>query len=102
MYGYSGSMKTVPGCRDDVVEILLRGIDHLRDAGCRLYLVSVSDDEPDSIYINEVWESREHHHASLNLPQTQAAIAAAMPMLSGDFSSQELTVVGGLGVDLTG
>jgi hypothetical protein len=28
----------------------------------------------------------------------KAAIAAAMPMLTGEFTRQELTVVGGLGV----
>jgi hypothetical protein len=32
------------------------------------------------------------------LPETRAAIAEAMPMLTGEFTRQELTVVGGLGV----
>jgi quinol monooxygenase YgiN len=97
-YGYNGSMKTKSGHRDDVVSILLAGADGLRAAGCALYVVSVSDADDDTIWINEVWESKEHHDASLQLPEVKAAISKAMPMLTGEFTSQELTVVGGLGL----
>jgi hypothetical protein len=36
--------------------------------------------------------------ASLELPETRAAIGRAMPMLTAEFARQELSVVGGLGV----
>jgi quinol monooxygenase YgiN len=49
-YGYVGSMKTRPGQRDDVVAILLGGADGLRDHGCHLYVVSVSDADEDTIW----------------------------------------------------
>jgi quinol monooxygenase YgiN len=97
-YGYIGSMKTKPGCRDDVVSILLSGVGSLREAGCDIYLVSVSDADDDMIWVSEVWQTKEHHDASLQLPETKAAISKAMPMLTGEFTSHELTVVGGLGV----
>jgi quinol monooxygenase YgiN len=97
-YGYIGSMRTRPGRRDDVVAILLSGTDGLRDHGCHLYVVSVSDTDEDTIWVSEVWESKEHHHASLQLPETKAAISKAMPMLTGEFTRQEMTVVGGLGL----
>ena len=48
--------------------------------------------------MTEVWQGKEQHDASLELPATRAAIAVAMPMLTGEFTGQELTVVGGLGV----
>lgn len=32
-YGYIGSMKTIPGHRDDVVSILLSDVDSLKEAG---------------------------------------------------------------------
>jgi quinol monooxygenase YgiN len=96
-YGRAGTMRTRPGHRDDVVSILLDGADGLRDAGCRAYIVSVSDDDEDLIHVMEVWDSKDHHAASLQLPQTRAAIAKAMPMLTGEFSSAELRVLGGLG-----
>ncbi|WP_377513887.1 putative quinol monooxygenase [Micromonospora vulcania] len=97
-YGYIGSMKTTPGHRDDVVAILLSGVDGLREAGCDLYVVSVSTTDDVTIWVSEVWQSKEHHAASLQLPETRAAIGKAMPMLTGEFTGQELTVAGGLGV----
>jgi quinol monooxygenase YgiN len=95
-YGYLATMRTQAGHRDDVVRILLSGVDGLREVGCRLYVVGVSDADPELIWVNEVWESKEHHDASLRLPETKAAIARAMPMLTGEFTGQELTIAGGL------
>jgi quinol monooxygenase YgiN len=97
-YGYIGTMRTKAGHRDEVVEILLRGVDGLRAVGCHSYIVGVSDDEPETIWVTEAWESKEHHDASLQLPETRAAIGAAMPMLTGEFTSRELSVAGGLGL----
>ncbi|MCA2217557.1 putative quinol monooxygenase [Jidongwangia harbinensis] len=95
-YGYAGTMRAVPGRRDDVVAILLDAVDGLRGAGCSVYSVSVADTDPDLIWVYEVWDSKADHDASLRLPETRAAIAAAMPMLTGEFTSRETTVVGGL------
>lgn len=92
-----GSMRATPGHRDDVVAILLRGLDELPAAGCSSYVVNVSDTDPDTIWVFEVWASKTQHDASLQLPSVRAAIASAMPMLTGEFTGQELTVVGGLG-----
>ena len=97
-YGYFGTMKAQPGRRDEVVDLLLGGVDALRSVGCHLYLVSVSEANPDMIWVTEAWESRDHHDASLRMPAVQAAIAEAMPKLTGEFTSEEVTVVGGLGV----
>jgi len=96
-YGYLGSMKVKPGHRDDVVAILLSGLDGLRAAGCEAYIVGVSETD-DTIWVSEVWRSKEHHDASLQLPEARAAIAKAMPMLTGEFTRQEVSVVGGLGL----
>jgi quinol monooxygenase YgiN len=98
-YGYINAITTRPGHRDDVVKILLSGADGLRAVGCLLYVVGVDDGDDVTIRVSEVWRSKEHHAASLRLPETRAAIAAAMPMLTGEFSSQEYTVAGGLGVN---
>ncbi|MEV4812806.1 putative quinol monooxygenase [Micromonospora avicenniae] len=97
-YGYFNSMRTSPGHRDEVVAILLEGADGLRAAGCRLYAVGVAEDDPDLIRVSELWDSKEHHDRSLQLPEAKAAIARAMPLLTGEFAGQEMTVVGGLGV----
>lgn len=97
-YGYIGSMRAKPGRRDEVVGILLLGADGLRAVGCELYAVCTDPAEDDLIWVTEIWDTAEHHDTSLQLPDTKAAIAAAMPMLTGEVTRQELTVVGGLGV----
>lgn len=92
-------MRVRPGRRDDVVALLVGGADGLRAAGCDLYVVGTEPGgDPDMIWVHEVWQSKEHHAASLELPATKAAIAAAMPMLTGEFTGRELAVAGGLGV----
>lgn len=101
-YGYIGSMRTKDGHREEVIAILLSGADGLRAAGCQLYAVSTTDDDPQAIWVTEIWDSAEHHDASLQLPETRAAIGRAMPMLTGEFTRQVLTVVGGLGVASAG
>jgi quinol monooxygenase YgiN len=98
LYGYVGSMRTREGRRDEVIAILLGGADGLRAAGCLLYAVCTDPADADVIWVSEIWESAEKHDASLQLPDTKAAIGQAMPMLTGEFTRQELTVVGGLGV----
>ena len=98
MYGFTGSMKAKPGHRDDVLAILVSGASALREAGCHLYVVSAALDDEDTIWVSEVWESKQHHDDSLQLPSTKASIAQAMPMLTGEFNANELTVIGGLGV----
>lgn len=98
MYGYLGSIRTRPGHRDDVVAILTRSGDGLRSAGCQYYLVGVAEDDPELIWVTEVWHSKQHHDDSLELPETTEAIATAMPMLTGEFEGHELRMVGGLGL----
>jgi quinol monooxygenase YgiN len=95
-------MRTREGHRDEVIEILLGGAEGLRDAGCQLYAVATDPADADMIWVTEIWESSGQHDASLQLPETKAAIGRAMPLLTGEFTRQELNVIGGLGVSATG
>jgi quinol monooxygenase YgiN len=97
-YGYFGTMRVKPGHRDEVVATLVGGADGLRAAGCDLYVVGTSDTDKDLIWVNEVWVSREAHANSLQLPEVKAAITKTMPLLTGEFTGQELDIAGGLGV----
>lgn len=91
-------MRVKPGHRDEVVATLVSGADGLKAAGCDLYVVGTSDSDKDLVWVNEVWVSKEAHANSLQLPEVKAAIARTMPLLTGEFTSQELDIVGGLGV----
>ncbi len=97
-FGLNGKMGVKPGQREAVVAILLRDVQELKKVGCHVYVVSVSPAHPDHVFVNEVWDSREAHRTSLQLPSVKQAIAEARPMLTGEFEHVELSVAGGLGV----
>lgn len=97
-YGYFGTMRVKPGHRDEVVATLVSGADGLRAAGCDVYVVGTSDIDKDLVWVNEVWVGKEAHAASLQLPEVKAAIERTMPVLTGEFTGQEVDIVGGLGV----
>ena len=98
MFGYINSFETQPGSRDEVVAILLADVESLRAVGCLQYTVAVDPGDEVTIRVCEVWESEQAHAASLQLPETKAAIARAMPMLSGEFETAATEVRGGLGL----
>ena len=98
-YRYLASMKAKPGRREEVVAILLQTATALREAGCERYLVSVANADDVTIWVSERWRSKEAHDASLQLPEAQAAIERVRPMLTGEFTGQELTLRGGLGAE---
>ncbi|MBF0671770.1 MAG: antibiotic biosynthesis monooxygenase [Salinibacterium sp.] len=89
-----GTLGVKPGKRDEVVAILTRRSSELSEVGCLLYEVGVNDDEPDTVYAAELWTSAEAHRASLRLDSVRAAIAEAMPLLSGEMGGSQFTVVG--------
>ena len=93
-FANAGHLGTVPGARDELVAHLTRRSSVLADIGCLLYEVGVTDDEPDRVFVMELWTSAEAHQASLALPDVQASIAAARPLLSGEYGGFRFDVVG--------
>jgi quinol monooxygenase YgiN len=98
VYGYINAMKAQPGKRDEVVAILLEAAAGVGASGCLQYTVAVDPGDEVTVRVTEVWESEEAHAASLELPETRAAIARAMPLLSGEFDALATEVRGGLGL----
>ncbi|WP_119271008.1 putative quinol monooxygenase [Taklimakanibacter deserti] len=96
MYGLIGKMRAKPGKRDDLLAILLNGIDSM--PGCLSYIVARDPADADVIWITEVWDNESSHKASLTLPQVRAAIAKAMPIIAGFDSSTPTEPVGGVGL----
>ena len=89
-----GTLEAVPGGRDALVEILTRRNDTLRAVGCLAYEVGVDDSAPDTVVVAELWTNAEAHRASLALPSVRAAIAEAMPLLTGVMGGYRFSVVG--------
>jgi quinol monooxygenase YgiN len=90
----AGTLGTIPGHRDELVRMLTQRNDLLRELGCHLYEVGVSAGAPDTVFVVEVWESEDAHRRSLEQPDVQASIAAARPILSGEFGGFRFDVVG--------
>src|SRR5699024_11536950 len=89
-----GTLGTVPGKRDEVVAILTRVNAEIANAVCLFYEVGINIAEPDTVFVTELWESAEAHQQSLELPSVKAAIAEAMPLLTGQMGGYQYTVVG--------
>lgn len=96
MFGLMGKMRAQPGKRDELLDILLDSTDAM--PGCLSYVIARDPSDADAIWISEVWDSRDSHKASLQLPAVQAAIKQAMPLIAGFETSIETEPVGGFGL----
>ncbi|MCM3701840.1 putative quinol monooxygenase [Paenibacillus macerans] len=97
-YGMYAKFTAKPGERDKLVAILLEaaaGAESVQE--CELYIVNVSDTEPDTVWVTEVWSSKEAHGASLEQEATKASIQRAMPLIAG-VESIQIRPVGGKGI----
>lgn len=99
MHGLIGKMLAAEGQRDALISILLEGVDAM--PGCLSYIVAEDSSDANAIWITEVWESEDHHRASLTLPAVRASIQKAMPLIAG-FENPATTVpLGGHGLAQT-
>ncbi|MGX1746667.1 MULTISPECIES: putative quinol monooxygenase [unclassified Brevundimonas] len=96
MYGLIGQIKAQPGQRDALAAILLEGTAEM--PGCLNYVVARDSTDADTLWITEVWDSRDSHSASLQLPAVQAAIAKGRPLIAGFGSRTETEPLGGAGL----
>ena len=96
MYGLIGKMVATPGNRDALSGIMLAGTGAM--PGCLSYVVAKDPREADALWITEVWESAEHHKASLSLPEVRAAIAKARPLISSVGDGVQSEPIGGFGL----
>ena len=93
-FANAGHLGSVPGKRNDLVALLTRRSAVLTDAGCLLYEVGINEDDPDKVFVVELWTSADAHAGSLALPEVRESIAAARPLMSGDFGGFRFDVVG--------
>ncbi|MFC8681243.1 putative quinol monooxygenase [Microbacterium ureisolvens] len=94
VFANAGTLGTVPGKRDALVAHLTRRSDLLLENGCLMYEVGTNDEEPDTVFVIELWESAAAHQASLALPEVRASIDEARPLLSGEFGGFRFEVAG--------
>ena len=90
-----------PGRGDELAELLLQAADSLRDtAGCELYVINRAKEDPDEIWVTELWLDQEALDASLEKLQTdvgQAQVAQVTGLLAGPPERVDLEPLGGVG-----
>ena len=98
MFGLIGKMVAVEGKRDDLIRILVDGTSKM--PGCISYVVAKDSKDANGIWVTEVWDSKEDHDNSLQVPGVKELIAQAMPLLAGrSEKGLELEVLGGAGLE---
>ena len=89
-----------PGKRDELIQQLQQLSAELltRASGCIYYLISTTE-EPDVVWISELWTSKEAKDAVAMKPESAKAMKELMPLVASMTDRTNLTVVGGTGID---
>ena len=65
--------------------------------GCDLYVVNIPNDEPNGVWVTEIWRDSVAHEAWLSLDAAMALIQRARPLIVG-VEQVKLRPVGGAGI----
>jgi quinol monooxygenase YgiN len=102
--GYAGGMAFAllnrlaakPGERDVVVRNLLDSGRLFDDnPACLLYLVVEAVDDPDGIWVVDLWSSEEEHSTALQAPELRRYVSETVPLLRGAPEQIQVRVAGG-------
>lgn len=92
-------MVAQPGQGPALADTLLRVAEGLRDApGCELYVVNVSADEDDTVWVTEVWADEAASDQALSSDLGGADIGDVLGLLAGPPELVDLTPLGGRGL----
>jgi quinol monooxygenase YgiN len=92
-----GKASAKPGKGGELAEILLAAAAEMEgDPGCELYLINRQADQPDVIWVTELWRSQADLDASLERIRASSGVAAAMALVD-DWQMIELDLLGGKG-----
>ena len=98
-YALINRLTAKPGKRDEVMKILLTAGKPFQDnASCILFLVSEDVKDPNVIWVEDLWTSKEEHAAALARPDFRPFVAQAMSLLEGMPEQIEIHPAGGKGL----
>ena len=98
-YALINRLTAKPGKRDEVIKVLLEaGKPFQVNSACILYLVYEDVKNPNVIWVEDLWTSKEEHTTALASPEVRPFVAQAIPLLEGIPEQLEVAPVGGKGL----
>jgi quinol monooxygenase YgiN len=92
-----GRMTAKEGKGDELAELMLAAAAGLEDdPGCDLYLINRQADDPDTIWITELWRSKAALDAAIEKIRGSDDVSKVMAIVA-DASPVELELLGGKG-----
>lgn len=88
-----------PGERDRVIQKLIESgkLFDSNDA-CILYLVAASEEDPDVIWVVDLWTTEGAHARALRAPELRPHVSETIPLLEGPPEQIKLNLRGGKGI----
>ena len=98
-FGLLGSFRAHPEQGEALAELLLQAADALAsNPDCEMYLISQAAEDPELLWVSEVWVSRDAHAASLEDERVRGLVAQARPLIADHGQRYELKPLGGKGL----
>jgi quinol monooxygenase YgiN len=97
-HGFTCKMTAKPGMGDQLVKLLLTGLDEGNPAStewCVVYLVSRSASNPDVVTVQEGWTTEEDHHRIFGGAAAQAIVAQFADILADEPTYDDFIAVDG-------
>ena len=92
-------MVAQPGKGSVLAGTLLRIAEALRESpGCELYVVNLSADEPDTVWVTEIWADEAASDRALSGDLAEVGIGQVVALLAGPPELVELSPLGGPGL----
>ncbi|MDF2716275.1 MAG: Antibiotic biosynthesis monooxygenase [Paenibacillus sp.] len=96
-YAMFGKLTAHPGKREQLAKMMLESGETLNDMeGCIYYILHAAEDDPDDLWITELWESREAHVASLKNEKVLELIGRCRHLIA-EGSAVKVRPLGGKG-----
>jgi quinol monooxygenase YgiN len=89
---------TKSGKRDELIQQLIENIEPLKHASGCIYYVIGTTEEPDVVWISELWASKEAKDAFALNPESAKVIEKLMPLVAAMTERTAMTIVGGIGI----
>lgn len=99
-YGLHNKLTAKEGNAEQLAAILIQASELVSKApGCQLYSVATDPTLPNTVWVSEIWDTKDDHGNSLKMDGVMPLITQAMPLLAAmPEKGQELEVLGGHGV----